>query len=265
MDINKLPLSIQKFVINKPYKIDSVGESDSKVFIFEDMVLKIEKTCKHSDREYEALTWLADKLPVPKIIEFEKLSGFNYLLMTRIKEKTLIDDIMYCNPYKVVEAMADGIKQFWSIDISECPLDSRLPSQLLEAKHRIDKNLVDTDDFEEDTLGKNGFKSVDDLYCFLYSNQPKEDLVFTHGDYCLPNAFVKGNQTVGFIDLGNAGIADRWQDLALCIRSLEHNFCKIRGMYKNEFNELSDYFLKLLDIEIDYKKLKYYILFDELF
>ncbi len=38
MDINKLPLSIKKFVMNKPYKIDSVGESDSKVIIFDDWV-----------------------------------------------------------------------------------------------------------------------------------------------------------------------------------------------------------------------------------
>ena len=59
------------------------------------------------------------------------------------------------------------------------------------------------------------------------NNQPKEELVFTHGDYCLPNSFIKDNKTVGFIDLGNAGIADKWQDLALCIRSLEHNFCMI--------------------------------------
>ena len=29
MDIDKLPLSIKKFVMNKPYKIDSVGESGS--------------------------------------------------------------------------------------------------------------------------------------------------------------------------------------------------------------------------------------------
>lgn len=38
MDINKLPFSIQKFVMNKPYKIDSVGESDSKVIIIDDWV-----------------------------------------------------------------------------------------------------------------------------------------------------------------------------------------------------------------------------------
>lgn len=265
MDINKLPLSIQNHVINQPYKTDKVGESDSKVFLFDDMVLKAEKSCRHSDREYEALKWLSGRLSVPEIIAFEKSDGYNYLLMSRIKGKTMIDDIINCNPYRLVEAMADGIKQLWAIDINNCPLDSRLPSQLLEAKYRIDNDLVDTEDFEEDTLGDNGFKSVDDLYRFLINYQPNEDLVFTHGDYCLPNLFVKDNKTIGFIDLGKAGIADRWQDLALCIRSMKYNFCSIRGLDENEFAELRNYLLRLLNIKLDEEKLRYYILLDELF
>lgn len=140
-----------------------------------------------------------------------------------------------------------------------------MPSQLLEAKYRLDNDLVDTEDFEEDTLGDNGFKSVDELYKFLKNNQPDEDLVFTHGDYCLPNLFVKGNKTIGFIDLGKAGIADRWQDLALCIRSMKYNFCSIRGLDENEFTELRNYLLRLLNIKLDEEKLRYYILLDELF
>lgn len=265
MDINKLPLSIQNHVMNHPYETDRVGESDSKVFLFDNMVLKIEKSCNHSNREYEALKWLDGRLSVPEIIAFEKSDGYNYLLMSRIKSKTMIDDITKCNPYKLVEAMADGIKQLWAIDINDCPLDSRLPSQLLEAKYRLDNDLVDTEDFEEDTLGDNGFKSVDELYKFLKNNQPDEDLVFTHGDYCLPNLFVKDNKTIGFIDLGKAGIADRWQDLALCIRSMKYNYCSIRGLDETEFAELRNYLLRLLNIELDKEKLRYYILLDELF
>lgn len=265
MIIEELPISIQKHINNKIYKFDKIGESDSQVILFEDMVLKIEKTCRHSDREYDALKWLSGRLPVPEIIEFKQKNGFNYLLMTRFKGKTLIDDIMTCNPKNIVEAIADGIIQLWTIDISNCPLDSRLSLQLNEARYRIDNNLVDIDDFEEGTLGDGGFADVEDLYNFLMNNQPKEDLVFTHGDYCLPNSFIKNNKTVGFIDLGKAGIADRWQDLALCIRSMEYNFCKINGMLPDEFKKLKDYFLNLVNIEMDNEKLRYYILLDELF
>lgn len=76
MNINKLPNLIQTYVKDEPYIVDKVGESDSEVIIFEDMVLKIEKSCNHSYREYEALKWLADKLSVPEIIAFEKSDSF---------------------------------------------------------------------------------------------------------------------------------------------------------------------------------------------
>ncbi len=265
MKINMLPNSIKKYVNNKPFTVDKIGESDSQVIIFDDMVLKIEKTGNQSDREYDALKWLSDKLPVPKIVAFDKADGFNYLLMTRIKEKNLIDDIYSIEPKQIIEALADGLKQLWSIDISTCPLQSRLPSRLAEAKYRIDNGLVDVDDFNEDTLGENGFADIEELFSFLLENQPEEDLVFTNGDYCLPNFFINQNRIVGFIDLGKAGVADRWQDLALCIRSIEYNLCEIKNLSHSYFLEWRDYLLELLDVKLDNIKLRYYILLDELF
>lgn len=65
------------------------------------------------------------------------------------------------------------------------------------------------------------------------------------------------------IDLGNAGIADKWQDLALCYRSLKHN---ANGSYGKIYSGIhEDDLFKLLGIEPDPEKLRYYILLDELF
>ena len=47
--------------------------------------------------------------------------------------------------------------------------------------------------------------------------------MFVHGDFCLPNVFFADGKVSGFIDLGDAGIADRWYDIALGYRSLKHN------------------------------------------
>jgi len=49
------------------------------------------------------------------------------------------------------------------------------------------------------------------------------DLVFSHGDYCLPNILFQGKKLSGIIDLGEAGIYDRYHDLFWCNWSLGYN------------------------------------------
>ncbi|MFR5875238.1 MAG: phosphotransferase [Eubacterium sp.] len=121
------------------------------------------------------------------------------------------------------------------------------------------------EDFENETIDPDGFSDINELYLFFINNKPDNDLVFTHGDYCLPNIFIDNNKTVGFLDLGKAGIADRWQDIALCVRSLKYNMCNQCSMSYDEFINTKKYFYSLLGIKEDKQKLKYYILLDELF
>lgn len=265
LEINKFPDVIYNKIKNLPYKVDNIGESESLVLIFENMVLKIEKTNSQSDNEYEILKWLNGKLPVPEIIEFARLGDYNFILMSKLKGKEAYDKINMQNPELLVKALADGIRQLWNIDINTCPYNSRIDKRLKDAEYNVNQNLVDVDDFNKDTLGENGFKNVDELYEFLLKNKPCEDLVFTHGDYCLPNIFVKRDKTTGFIDLGKAGVADRWQDIALCLRSLKYNICDLYGLSDDEYMKLKNELYSLLDIKEDEKKLRYYILLDELF
>lgn len=69
---------------------------------------------------------------------------------------------------------------------------------------------------------------------------------------------------MGLIDLGRTGVADKWCDIALCYRSLSHNFS---GRYNRSIHADFDEMLlfKELEIEPDWEKLRYYILLDELF
>jgi kanamycin kinase len=51
-----------------------------------------------------------------------------------------------------------------------------------------------------------------------------EDLVVCHGDYCPPNALLRGGRVIGYVDIGELAVADRWWDLAVATWSTTWNF-----------------------------------------
>jgi len=67
----------------------------------------------------------------------------------------------------------------------------------------------------------------------------------------------------GYIDLGRMGVADKWKDIALCYRSLKHNWS---GKYaRNVYTEVNpDTLFEALGVEPNWEKINYYILLDEL-
>jgi aminoglycoside phosphotransferase len=105
-------------------------------------------------------------------------------------------------------------------------------------------------------------RSAQDLYAELAAiPAASEERVFTHGDYCLPNVLLVsdgagGFRVSGFVDCGNAGIADRYQDLALCARS-------VAGNLGPEW--VSALFARYGLEHADETKLGYYQLLDEFF
>jgi kanamycin kinase len=54
---------------------------------------------------------------------------------------------------------------------------------------------------------------------------PEEDLVVCHGDACNPNFILdEAGAGLGYVDLGQCGVADRWADLAPALLSLGWNY-----------------------------------------
>lgn len=152
----------------------------------------------------------------------------------------------------------------WDVDIADCPGIINLDKKLEMARYNVEHNLVDMDNVRSDTFGKDGFENPKALLEWLIENRPEEELVLSHGDLCLPNIFFKDNEVSGFIDLGKICVADRYQDIAICYRSLINNF---KGIYGGEAREGldTDKFFEKLGVEPDWEKIRYYILLDELF
>jgi kanamycin kinase/aminoglycoside 3'-phosphotransferase-3 len=244
--------------------MDTIGKSDSSVVIFDDMVLKIQKQSQESDNEHGIMMWLDGKLPVPRVLGFEKQEGYSFLLMSKI------DGVMSCHnfylerPDELTMLLAEGLKMLWDVDVACCPFLSHLHVKLTQAQYNVQMGLVDVDDAQPETFGERGFKNPERLLQWLMDNKPEEELVLSHGDFCLPNIFLKEHKVSGFIDLGKMGIADKYQDIALCYRSLKKN---LAGAYGGSVREEIDDKLLFdnLGIAPDYEKIRYYILLDELF
>ena len=161
------------------------------------------------------------------------------------------------NPENMIELLATTIKELWKIDVSSYTNNFSLDKKLKLLQERINSNKIDESDFDPDIV--KGFTSPQEILDYLIKNKPNEVNVFTHGDYCLPNVLFHQNKLVGFIDLGNAGVSDKYQDISLCLRSMKYN---LKDQYKEEYFDL---FIKELGITFDKDKYNYYLLLDELF
>lgn len=251
-----LPNEVREHIHGMTLVKNNIGYSKAKIYRVADLkrelFLKIEEKNEEFSHEQRVMKWLHNRLPVPEIINISQAEGEEYLLMSKVNGIMSCERTKLLNPKETIKALANGILKFHLVSIKECPFDYRLESKLSIAKKRIDDKRVDMDDWEED----NTFKQPEELYNYLIQNKPEEELVFTHGDFCLPNVFIEGDKATGFIDLGRCGIADKWQDIALCFRSIKHNFGG---------KEYTDLLFEYLNIEPNYDKIRYYILLDELF
>ena len=259
-----LPTNIKNLIKDKPYTIDTIGMSGNTVLLFEDMVLKIENDLVSAEEQVKIMRWLEGKLPVPQVLAYEATEEKAYLLMSKIGGKMSCDTYYLEHPHELLEALACGLKMLWQVDVTGCPCVRDLDVVLKEARVQVENGLVDVDNVEPETFGEGGFESPKHLLEYLESHRPTFEPVLSHGDYCLPNVFLEDGQVKGFIDLGRAGIGDKWNDIALCYRSLKHNFDgTYGGKVYEDFNP--DMLFEKLEIEPDWDKINYYLLLDELF
>ena len=271
MDRNEIPAEIRELIGAEAGQTDTVGMSAASVISYETMVLKVSDADEEAENEAYMLQWLQGKVPVPKLLAVKKQYGKQYLLMERVQGEMSCAETYMMQPEKLTRLLAEGIKMLWQAggQYAASPEKkpqlhrSRLSERLRHAEYLVREGLCETD-VEPDTYGPDGFQDPADLLAWLKENQPEEDLVLSHGDYCLPNVFIKDDQIAGFIDLGKAGMADRYQDIALCYRSLKHN---AEGAYGGKVYEgfQPEKLFEELGIEPDWEKVRYYLLLDELF
>jgi aminoglycoside phosphotransferase len=260
----KLPTSFQAKL--EGYEVTPIhtGHSGASVHRFQrgelgGFVLKCTPVSDLEDSSHDvaAMRWLEGRgVQVPRVEGFVVEDEFEWVLTSAVSGRDASSTWRESEIEGVVMALGTGLKRLHSLPIHACPLNRRLEVTLSAAQARVRAKLVDESDFEAQYREL----SAEKLLEILESSQPSsQDLVFTHGDFCLPNVILDEKLEVGFIDLGRAGVADRYQDLALMTRSLESDL-------NPQFNGWNTVFLEQYGMtEPNRSKLEFYRLLDEFF
>ena len=138
----RLPPLIRQMTSQEMWDTDETGLSQAAVFCGKKMVLKIEKENSTADQEYHMLSWLQGKLPVPRLLAFERKDGRNYLLMERLSGEMACADSYMEDPARQAEVLANGLRLLWSTDISGCPYPDMTSRKLKLARERVEMGLV---------------------------------------------------------------------------------------------------------------------------
>ena len=259
----QLPAELAGRLEHKPFFQNTTGLSGAGVLMFDDCVLKIAPADQTAAREADMTAWLEGKLPVPKVLHRCVENGTAYLLMSRLEGEMSCEDFYMERPDLLCKLLAEGLKGLWQVDTRDCPCRFSLEDRLLMAEDNVRHGRCETERVEKDTYGPNGFRDPAHLLQWLKDHRPPVDPVLSHGDFCLPNLFFKEERVSGYLDLGFCAVADRYQDIALCWRSLLHN---ADGTYGPIYPDIHpDRLFRALGLTPDRHKLRYYILLDELF
>ena len=203
-------------------------------------------------RELEALAWLDGRAGAPRLVWAGEVLGRPARVVEAIEGTPL-----HALPPEMAEAGAaaalGALARLHATPIAACPFDRRLSRQLQEAARRVAAGAVDPADFNSGLAGR----TPASLLAELERTRPAvEDLVLAHGDASWPNFILRPDGGVGLIDLGRFGVADRYLDLALFVRSALRNFpgLPILALVEAHYPQH----------EISSDKLIYYSLLDEL-
>ena len=279
-DINiEMPRELCHILKDYSFVKNNEGNSQAAVFKFvkngEIFYLKAEQSNNSLlKRECSILKWLSGKLPVPEVKYYGEYNGLSFMLATAIKGHkagTSNDEIR--EPFEnTIKLLADGLLMLQSVDISDCPFENNFKIDFNNTVYNAETNSYYPDYisvnanfaniFEFNDNGGKLFITPLELYNFLHKNRPqkpREEICFSHGDYGLTNTFIDGSNITGFIDIGGGGLADKWNDIAICVRSIGYH-----SRNSDEMRKYIDLLFERLAVTPDWDKINYYIWFSRL-
>lgn len=172
--------------------------------------------------ERDRCLWLAYRgVPVPEVVDFGSDGQVEWLLTAALIGTVATAPEHIRDPRRTVPILAEGLRAFHAVDASDCPFDYRIPHAVAHVAARVASGRVDPGDFHEVHRHLTPGEALSRLRQLAPDRE--EDVVVCHGDYCFPNVLLKDGRVVGYLDLGEVAIAERWRDLAVATWSVTWN------------------------------------------
>ncbi len=218
-----LPAGLAPLVVGYMWWRDTIGESGDAVYRLHRPGAGVDLYLKHGRGacaldlagEMVRLQWLASHIPVPAVRHFIASPDEAWLLIGALPGKTAhqLLEARWDERLAIVDALAGFLRRLHAIPAGMCPFNSEHRLRLGEARWRLDAGIVDADGFGDDYCGWTGEQMWNAMTALLpFAPDP----VVTHGDFSLDNIILdEEGAVVGCIDVGRAGVADRYQDIAI--------------------------------------------------
>ncbi|MBB5712232.1 APH(3') family aminoglycoside O-phosphotransferase [Sphingomonas xinjiangensis] len=164
--------------------------------------------------EMARLRWLDGQVAVPKVRQFLLDGDAAWLVTAALPGRTAFQ-CLEAEPETapaLVDALAGFLRDLHALPVAACPFNADHALRLMQAEQRLRDGLIDAEDFGDAHSGW----SPERLWAKLGAMLPlSTERVVTHGDFSLDNILIEDGRVVGCIDVGRAGIADPYQDLAI--------------------------------------------------
>jgi kanamycin kinase len=172
--------------------------------------------------EAARMIWASTYLPVPPVIALEQFGEATVLLTEALPGRDGTDQVWRHDVPGLVAALGAGLRTFHDAVIEgACPFRFDLDVARDHVLRRVEAGTVDPAGFH---LEHQHLSARAALAQLERTAPPSEDLVVCHGDYCAPNALLTEGRVTGYVDLGELGVADKWQDIAIGGWSTGWNF-----------------------------------------
>lgn len=214
--LKNIPTEISEFLIDADI-YDSSSSPEARVYYIDKGVGYFLKTADKEVLKTEALMtdFFHSKKIAPRLISYVS-SEKDWILTEKLSGEDATDAEYLKNPKRLVDKMAEILRELHGMNFVDCPIKDRLADYFLLVEENFKRKKYD--------LSFSKYKTPEEAYRVAKSAKEilKNDCLI-HGDFCLPNYIFNNWNFQGFIDLGNSGVGDRHIDIFWGIWTLNYN------------------------------------------